>query len=654
MTEFLRLQESLLGRYSLDRELGRGGMGTVWLARDIRLDRLVAIKTLHPDLAARPGARARFITEARTAARLAHPHVVPVFAVEADNDPPLLVMAWIDGESAADRLARRGAMPAVQVERLLREIAWALGYAHASGVTHRDLTLGNVLIEHATGRALLADFGLAEQRTDATGDAPEFGTPGYLAPEVIRGEAATPQSDLYALGVIGYTLLAGRPPFVADSTGELLARSLVSPAPPLAPLAPGVSRRLIAAIESCLAHDPDQRPASGDALVGRLEASTDPVAVAPPLATWFSRWQRFRPIYAIAAPVLGLQSWLLMFGYFSSGRSGLLLASLLSSMISLTAVPLVAHAGAEFLALRRLRQQGFDIADIRAAWAQWTAQLQQRYDREGLRPLAGRVVFDLTLLGGIGVAVTWLGLLLLPLFPGVGTAGISRIAVNALLGISTTVYLGVTIGLGISFIAPGVRVKPDGRLRRLLRWMWHSPAATRLARLAGTGQRHRLVPSGTLHRPTEMVLGLAIDEIWQSLPVALREQVGQDVPQVAAALCDGAEALRLSIDELRTAADLLPTHHAEAARLQQLRVTLEHRQQDTITTLERLRSQLLRSLADRQLSADLTHHLAHGRELERTLLFDVAAQDEVRRLLHRATRPLTPRHTPASPSPVGA
>ncbi|MEI2720712.1 MAG: serine/threonine-protein kinase [Gemmatimonadales bacterium] len=270
--EFIALQQALLGRYSLERELGRGGMGTVYLARDLRLERPVAIKALHPALAADPEACARFLREARTAAGLAHPHIVPIYSVEESDAAPLLVMAMIDGETLGARLRSRGPLPADDAARVLREIAWALDHAHAHGVVHRDLTVDNILLERHTGRALLGDFGLA-QRSDTIDVGPVFGTPGYLAPELIRGDAATPASDLYALGVVGWATLTGKLPFAGDASA-VLARHLMQPAPALAPLAHGASPRLVAGIMQCLAKDPDARPASATAFLGLARART--------------------------------------------------------------------------------------------------------------------------------------------------------------------------------------------------------------------------------------------------------------------------------------------------------------------------------------------------------------------------------------------
>ena len=143
---FLALQEAVAGRYSLERELGRGGMGVVYLARDVSLDRLVAIKLLPPELAARATLRERFLREARLAARLSHPNIVPIHSVEEHDGLVWFVMAFVPGESLGARLRARGSLPPSEAGRLLRDVAWALGHAHAHGVVHRDVKPDNILL----------------------------------------------------------------------------------------------------------------------------------------------------------------------------------------------------------------------------------------------------------------------------------------------------------------------------------------------------------------------------------------------------------------------------------------------------------------------------------------------------------------------------
>ena len=158
---FMDFQVALAGRYSIDRELGRGGNGVVFLAREVHLDRLIAIKLLPPERAADETLRERFVREARHAAKLSHPHIIPIHAVDEVAGFVFYVMAFVDGETLAQRVRTRGPLPASEGTRVLREVAWALAYAHAQGLVHRDVKPDNILLEHGSGRALVADFGIA-------------------------------------------------------------------------------------------------------------------------------------------------------------------------------------------------------------------------------------------------------------------------------------------------------------------------------------------------------------------------------------------------------------------------------------------------------------------------------------------------------------
>jgi len=270
------LQRALAGRYVLERRLGRGGMGVVYLARELRLDRKVAIKLLPPERAIQPRARERFLREARTAAQLSHPGIVPIFAVHEVSDFVYFAMAYVDGDTLGRRVRRRGPVPYDTAARLLEEVARALAYAHDRGVVHRDVKPDNILLDLATGRALVSDFGIARVGSGVTtGPQRVVGTAEFMSPEQVLGERVDPRSDLYSLGVVGYFALSGELPFVGQDDMAVLARHVNDPAPPLASVAPSVPPRLAETIDRCLAKDPGARFPNGEALADALAAALD-------------------------------------------------------------------------------------------------------------------------------------------------------------------------------------------------------------------------------------------------------------------------------------------------------------------------------------------------------------------------------------------
>ncbi len=258
--EFRALAEALGGRYVLERELGRGGMGVVFLAREIALDRLVAIKLLPPTLASSELV-GRFLDEARTAARLAHPHIVPIHAVEQTQDLVFFVMGYIPGMTLAERVKEHGPLTAPEVARLIQEVAWALAHAHQLGVVHRDVKPENILLERGTGRAIVTDFGIArlQERTPGLESGRLMGTARVVAPELAEGAPGDERSDLYSLGVTAYYALTGRYPFDALDPRAVLTQHVMLPAPPVVSVRPGIAPALAAAIDRCLAKSPTSR-----------------------------------------------------------------------------------------------------------------------------------------------------------------------------------------------------------------------------------------------------------------------------------------------------------------------------------------------------------------------------------------------------------
>lgn len=273
--ELPNLERALAGQFAIERELGRGGMGVVLLARDLMLDRPVALKLLPPLVAAQPEMRERFLREARTAARLSHPNIVPVYRADEVEGTAFFAMAYVEGESLAERLRDRGRLPVADSVHTLQEVAWALAYAHAHGVVHRDVKPENILLERATGRALVTDFGIAHlaEASRLTQDGHVLGTVHYMSPEQARGDALDGRSDLYSLGVVAYQMLSGRLPFEGLPAAAVIVAHATREPPPLREVAPDVPASLETAIARCLSKRPEDRPATGEALAAALGAA---------------------------------------------------------------------------------------------------------------------------------------------------------------------------------------------------------------------------------------------------------------------------------------------------------------------------------------------------------------------------------------------
>lgn len=258
-----RVRVAVAERYDGLREIGRGGMAVVYAARDRRLNRDIALKVLPPDLAFRVDVRERFVREAQTAARLNHPSIVPIYAVDEADGLVYFAMALVQGESLASRLVREPRPPLPFVRNVLAQVADALAYAHASGVIHRDIKPDNILLEHATGRAIVTDFGIARAvqsgaRLTQTGIA--VGTPAFMSPEQAMGQREIDgRSDVYALGVVGYVMLTGRLPFDAETSAGMLVQHVQGTPFPLANFRPDLPFSITDAITRAIARDPSSR-----------------------------------------------------------------------------------------------------------------------------------------------------------------------------------------------------------------------------------------------------------------------------------------------------------------------------------------------------------------------------------------------------------
>jgi serine/threonine-protein kinase len=266
--------EAVSSRYAIKRLIGRGGMGIVYLARDRRLDRLVAIKTLPPHLAADESVKQRFLREIRTAGAMSHPNIVPIHGADEIDGHVFFVMGFVDGESLATTIRGLGHLEPADTARILRDVASALTHAHARGIIHRDIKAENILVERATGKAMVTDFGIARlaEAAPLTATGQLLGTVYYVSPEQVAGEKIDARSDVYSLGVAGFLALTGTFPFDAELASAVLVAHVNKPAPAVRSLAPKVPAALAAIVDRCLAKDPSKRFASAETLATALDA----------------------------------------------------------------------------------------------------------------------------------------------------------------------------------------------------------------------------------------------------------------------------------------------------------------------------------------------------------------------------------------------
>ncbi len=281
---------SLPSNLDVIRILGNGSMACVYLVRNNALKRLAAVKVLHKKLAAEPIGRKRFVREAQAAARISHPCVTSVYTVGAlSNDVPYIEMEYIEGNNLAEMLQSHGQLDVLAARKLLAQLASALAAAHANRIIHRDVKPANVLIQHESKRVFLTDFGVAgildsgsEAVTRLTKEGERFGDPAYMSPEQLRGEALTPQTDIYSLGIIGYEILTLHGPFGDLEVTDLTRAHLRRPPLDLHVMHPDIPVDLSDALKRCLSKKPEHRPRAKD--LEELFESVDPTSTNSDMA----------------------------------------------------------------------------------------------------------------------------------------------------------------------------------------------------------------------------------------------------------------------------------------------------------------------------------------------------------------------------------
>jgi hypothetical protein len=542
------LQRALAGQYSIDREIGRGGMGVVYLAREVILDRLVAIKVLPAALAQSPDASERFLREARTAAKLFHPHIVPIHRVDHVGDAVFIAMGFVDGQSAGQQVAADGPMPISKAVRVLRETAWALSYAHARGVIHRDIKPDNLLLERDSGRTFVTDFGIAQvEGTSAlTRDGQMFGSVSYMSPEQIAGGVVDGRSDLYSLGIVAHMLLTGKLPFAHASSTAVLAMQLGTPAPPIGSLVPGISPRLAAAIDRCLAKDPDARHESVDAFTAALEDVERPKEAPPALRAWIVGTGLVDAGFWI---VLGLAA------MFAAGTRDLFSAIPLGGWWAFV-VPLGYLAIQRTRQTRRLMRMGFGIEDIRVALSSAIEREAEEHATQStvrapriarvLRAVA-RIFGWATIAGIVATVVLYYG------SPWIHAhAWALSIAeridpyVERDFFILPLIWIGSRIGAEL--IAPSSPAGLKQREYAVRLRFWSSKIGERFAKFLRTGLG-RARGAARTDQPTELVLGAAAASLFDALPKDVRQRL-PELPNVVHGLEERASNLRSRINDL--------------------------------------------------------------------------------------------------------
>jgi eukaryotic-like serine/threonine-protein kinase len=609
---FLAFQLALAGRYSIDRELGRGGMGVVYLAREVHLDRLVAIKLLPPDKANQPSLRERFLREARLAAKLSHPHIVPIHAVAEDGGFVYYVMSFVNGETLAQRVRSRGPLSASDGARILREVAWALGFAHDQGVIHRDVKPDNILLELSSGRALVADFGIAGAIGDVITSGVS-GTPEFMSPEQALGEESDARSDIYGLGVTAFYAFSGRFPFEGQSATEILAKQVAQPAPPLSSMGVGVPRKLAALVDKCLAKEPAERPASASALAEQLGVTMEQRRELPAALRAFVRRN---------GRMDGGGSLLYAVGLLTSSIATGAIVGPVTGFLTLAVGGLMAPALFAVAAARKLARLGFAHADLAPAFrAEIESSREERaVDRGFGRSSAEAIVAWIAKVSGsyallaapavaVGLTTRW--------------SEVARLAtpitgVCALVAaVSSIVYIAIL----------QARRDVDTEF-----WsgFWHTRVgryAFAVARRLRGGQQ---VNAAMTHRATELSLGIAAEQLYEALPREVRQSIG-DLPSLLARLQRDAQALRSRYEELNDVLTRMSTITAaeQYEHLRQDRSIVHEKLGQAVGAMETIRLNLLRLHAGTAGIEGLTTHIGIAENISAEVERLIAARAEV-------------------------
>ena len=626
--EFLELQMAVTGRYSLIRELGRGGMGIVFLARDVALERPVAIKLLPPHQAQDPVRRERFLREARIAAQLMHPHIVPIHTVEEHAHLAFFVMAFVDGETLTQKVVGTGLLSAADTLRLMREVAWALGYAHARGVIHRDIKPDNILLERESGRALVADFGIASTQAHETLSAAGalIGTVQYMSPEQAQAETLDGRSDVYSLAATAYFALTGASPNEADSVPAMLMK-LVSETPlPIALRRPDIAPAIASIIDRGLAKAATDRQASADLLATELQAADRLAPLVHPELRAFLREVTASKVlffFALLSSVAGPLLWGSATG--SAKWGGIMIGiSLVFWLLIISAI-----AGG----LLQLRRQHIGWTDLDAALTEEiqdharvisTSRSDEATQRRSARSFG------------------WMGVLSGPVFCAAaivqwrrGSAFFSPWFIAAVLAMTLFSVFNLRYANAAAPLPRWMRWfhqrgswSIDATMLQLLRQFVRTPWFTRW--YAG-GMDDRGSGNGLSNVPTATLVLQRVDELVQRLPDPTRRRLADVLPAISGLEQANAQ-LRAHVERIEQELVKLPVAHEARAALLEAKQQAVGRLAESMAVLDGVRTDLLRLHAGLVEADGITEELDRARDLSRAISAELAGVDVVRAL----------------------
>lgn len=617
---FLSFQLALAGRYSIEREIGRGGNGIVFLAREVHLDRPVAIKLLPPQRAADTNLKERFLREARLAAKLSHPNIIPIHAVEDKGGFVFYVMAFVDGETLAERVRSRGPLPISEGTRVLREVAWALGHAHSHGLVHRDVKPDNILLERGSGRALVADFGIAAAMGAAVGISGEkgiSGTPEFMSPEQALGKDLDARSDICALGATAFYSFSGRLPFEARNPTEILAKHITETAPQLGSLGLSVPRKIAHLVDRCLAKEPELRPESANALAEQLGVALEQRREMPAALRLFAkRTGRAEGVLPLLLPQVVLIAALGLASQYGMAIGwGVLAAGLV-----------VAPFGYLVAGARKIAKLGFEHEDLAPAFRDQVEQSREEFAVHASRePSRLEKIFKTVAFTTTPIAA---GLLLLLLYSTVfsGKVMIGNDVILTLWAVFGTTAVGSLLG-SVHLLQRRSDIDVEFYSR-----LWLGKIGKAAFAVAKKLVGKRVLGTAMTHRATELSLGLAAEQLYEALPKEMRNAL-PELPDTLKRLQSDAQTLRRHLDDLNDSINAAGDAAAsiEYADVRATRDQIQAKLGDAVGALETIRLNLLRLHAGSGSIEGLTTHIGLAVEVSEEVARLIAAKAEVER-----------------------